>query len=212
MLRETYIALRHPQQFWEKYPRIMLGGIALTGVALAATVSGRALVLRQSDGTTCPGYSAGNVQTTNTGLTADLSLAGPACNSYGSDISALKLSVNYDTGKQLACTFSSVTDLSQRRDCTSSFRIVQLLPTQSRNRCFHTQAATLRFQQTTLSSNSPMSNRHSAFVSSGRQTMKFSSTLLQNHSFSKMSISACAPHCQSMSICTVLASTPTTSG
>ncbi|USW53328.1 Putative glycoside hydrolase family 31, galactose mutarotase-like domain superfamily [Septoria linicola] len=79
----------------------MLGGIALTGAALAATVSGRALVLRQSNGTTCPGYSASNVQTTNTGLTADLSLAGPACNSYGSDISALKLSVNYDTAKRL---------------------------------------------------------------------------------------------------------------
>ncbi|GIZ37193.1 hypothetical protein CKM354_000065000 [Cercospora kikuchii] len=83
----------------------MLGGIALTGAVLAATVSGRAVVVRQSnataDGASCPGYSASNVQTTGTGLTADLSLAGPACNSYGEDIQNLKLTVNYDTAKRL---------------------------------------------------------------------------------------------------------------
>lgn len=77
----------------------MLGRIALTAAALAAGVSGRALVPRQSNGIVCPGYSASNVQISGTGLTADLSLAGPACNSYGSDISSLTLSVNYDTSK-----------------------------------------------------------------------------------------------------------------
>ena len=76
----------------------MLGVVAITGAALAVAVSGRALVPRQANGTTCPGYSAKNVQTSPTGLTADLSLAGPACNSYGSDIQSLKLMVNYDTG------------------------------------------------------------------------------------------------------------------
>lgn len=77
----------------------MLGVIAITGAALAAAVSGRSLAPRQANGTTCPGYSAKNIQTSRTGLTADLSLAGPACNSYGSDIKSLKLMVNYDTGK-----------------------------------------------------------------------------------------------------------------
>lgn len=71
--------------------------VALTGALIAAT--GRAFVIvvpRQA--TFCPGYSISNVQSGNTGLTADLSLAGPACNSYGSDIPSLKLMVNYDTG------------------------------------------------------------------------------------------------------------------
>lgn len=69
-----------------------------TGAALAATVSSRALSLRQAN-VESPGYVASNVQTTGTGLTADLALAGPATNSYGMDIENLKLSVNYDTGE-----------------------------------------------------------------------------------------------------------------
>lgn len=71
--------------------------VALTGALIAAT--GRAFVIvvpRQA--TFCPGYSISNVQLGNTGLTADLSLAGPACNSFGADIPSLKLMVNYDTG------------------------------------------------------------------------------------------------------------------
>lgn len=99
-----YSVIRHPLDFGKRHPRIMLGGIALTGAVLAATVSGRAVVVRQSNATadgasSCPGYSASNVQTTGTGLTADLALAGPACNSYGEDIQNLKLTVNYDTGE-----------------------------------------------------------------------------------------------------------------
>lgn len=73
--------------------------VALTGALIAAT--GRAFVIvvpRQA--TFCPGYSISNVQSGNTGLTADLSLAGPACNSFGSDIPSLKLMVNYDTGME----------------------------------------------------------------------------------------------------------------
>lgn len=69
------------------------------GAALAATAAGSALLPRQVNNASCPGYTANNVQTTATGLTASLSLAGPACNSYGSDIENLKLTVNYDTSK-----------------------------------------------------------------------------------------------------------------
>lgn len=76
----------------------------LAGAAYVATASG-AVLLRQANGTACPGYSASNVQTTETGLTADLSLAGPACDSYGSDIENLRLTVNYDTGKATSWAF-----------------------------------------------------------------------------------------------------------
>ncbi|KAK5676480.1 hypothetical protein LTS10_010781 [Elasticomyces elasticus] len=49
----------------------------------------------------CPGYSATNVQQTSNSLTADLSLAGEACNAFGEDISDLKLLVEYQTDSRL---------------------------------------------------------------------------------------------------------------
>lgn len=68
------------------------------GAALAVTASSRALSVRQSSSDVSPGYSASNVEMTAFGLTADLTLAGPATNTYGNDIENLKLTVNYDTG------------------------------------------------------------------------------------------------------------------
>ena len=47
----------------------------------------------------CPGYEASNVVTTGSTLTANLHLAGPACNVYGTDLTDLKLVVEYQTGK-----------------------------------------------------------------------------------------------------------------
>ena len=41
----------------------------------------------------CPGY------TTSSSLTADLSLAGAACNAYGDDLNNLTLEVVYETGR-----------------------------------------------------------------------------------------------------------------
>jgi hypothetical protein len=46
----------------------------------------------------CPGYKASNVKTSSTSLTADLKLAGPACNVYGTDLDNLVLEVTYETG------------------------------------------------------------------------------------------------------------------
>jgi alpha-glucosidase len=59
-----------------------------------------ALVPRQyaSDANACPGYNALNVKTTASGLTADLVLAGPACNVHGTDLADLTLTVEYQTG------------------------------------------------------------------------------------------------------------------
>ena len=57
--------------------------------------------LRRADA--CPGYKASNVQTTDNGITADLTLAGSACNIYGQDLSDLKLLVEYQTGTYRLC-------------------------------------------------------------------------------------------------------------
>lgn len=47
----------------------------------------------------CPGYAASNVQTSESGLTADLKLAGEACDAYSDDLEDLVLSVTYESGK-----------------------------------------------------------------------------------------------------------------
>lgn len=47
---------------------------------------------------TCPGYAATNVVDRGSTLTADLSLNGPACNTYGRDLDQLSLLVEYLTG------------------------------------------------------------------------------------------------------------------
>ena len=46
----------------------------------------------------CPGYKATNIESSGPTLTADLSLAGQACNVFGADIQELKLQVIYETG------------------------------------------------------------------------------------------------------------------
>lgn len=47
----------------------------------------------------CPGYKATNVKQSPTGLTADLTLAGKACNVFGTDLNDLVLDVSFDTGE-----------------------------------------------------------------------------------------------------------------
>lgn len=51
--------------------------------------------------TVCPGYIASNVQTSNTGLTANLDLAGAACTVYGNDVENLTLTVEYQDTNRL---------------------------------------------------------------------------------------------------------------
>lgn len=70
----------------------------ITGLTWALPVFGAAIQQRQVDRRLeCPGYAASNIQTTATGLTADLTLAGVACNAYSNDVKDLRLLVNYDT-------------------------------------------------------------------------------------------------------------------
>lgn len=69
-------------------------------VATAVTASTIDLRALSSDPlASCPGYKASNVKTTSSSLTADLSLAGKACNVYGTDLTDLTLSVVYETGE-----------------------------------------------------------------------------------------------------------------
>ncbi|KAI0156539.1 glycoside hydrolase family 31 protein [Xylariaceae sp. FL1272] len=49
----------------------------------------------------CPGYTASNVVDGNATLTADLTLAGTACNVYGTDLTDLKLLVEYQSEARL---------------------------------------------------------------------------------------------------------------
>lgn len=73
-------------------PLALLG---LLGVAAATWVDPTVL-------DACPGYKAGNVQNDGLTLTADLSLAGEACNVFGTDIQQLQLEVTYETGPSSA--------------------------------------------------------------------------------------------------------------
>lgn len=52
----------------------------------------------------CPGYEASNVVNTASTLTANLHLAGTACNVYGTDLKDLKLVVEYQTGRVRGCS------------------------------------------------------------------------------------------------------------
>lgn len=82
------------------FTRLLRACLALTSIASANPVS-HFLAERQSNGSdisSCPGYKANNVKTSSSGLTADLTLAGAACNVYGTDITDLTLTVEYQTG------------------------------------------------------------------------------------------------------------------
>ncbi|CAG7915842.1 unnamed protein product [Penicillium olsonii] len=62
-------------------------------LVLLAPLVGAAVLTLRSDLDDCPGYRASNIQQFGQRLTADLSLAGDACNTYGSDLPDLKLLV-----------------------------------------------------------------------------------------------------------------------
>lgn len=50
----------------------------------------------------CPGYTASDVVRSAYGLSATLSLAGPACNVYGTDVETLNLTVEYQSADRLS--------------------------------------------------------------------------------------------------------------
>ncbi|KAF2716540.1 glycoside hydrolase family 31 protein [Polychaeton citri CBS 116435] len=73
----------------------------LASLSGAGLVASSAVFRRQDDPNSCPGYTATNIRTSDSGLSADLSLAGPACNIYGTDLPQLKLDVIAETSSRL---------------------------------------------------------------------------------------------------------------
>lgn len=80
------------------------------GVALFAGLASAAAVSRRQEEplvqypdynllADCPGYAASNVKTSDSGLKANLKLAGEACNAYGDDLKDLTLEVTYESGE-----------------------------------------------------------------------------------------------------------------
>lgn len=67
------------------------------GTAFVQWAQSTPLLDRRADA--CPGYKASNVKKIDGGITADLSLAGTACNVYGNDLKDLKFVAEYQTGK-----------------------------------------------------------------------------------------------------------------
>jgi hypothetical protein len=97
---------------------VLLDYFLAASLTLVSSVSA-SILPRQQNATlaSCPGYKASGVETTGNGLTATLTLAGTACNVYGTDLEELTLTVEYQSGMLLACSprqYIIETDTSQR--------------------------------------------------------------------------------------------------
>ncbi|KDQ10939.1 glycoside hydrolase family 31 protein [Botryobasidium botryosum FD-172 SS1] len=57
--------------------------------------------IQAADPQSCPGYTAMNVNQTGSSFSADLVLAGEACNVYGPDLTQLKLTVTYEESSRI---------------------------------------------------------------------------------------------------------------
>ncbi|KAF2226293.1 putative alpha-glucosidase [Elsinoe ampelina] len=83
-------------------PRSLLASLAGAAVAAAAAIDSTLIARQASSIESCPGYTASNVQTSGDKIvSADLNLAGPACNVYGSDLDNLRLLVEYQSPDRL---------------------------------------------------------------------------------------------------------------
>ncbi|KAF7366623.1 Glycoside hydrolase family 31 protein [Mycena sanguinolenta] len=71
--------------------RVLLSGLAISRVFAQGTTTDPAVL------DACPGYTASNVKVNGGTLTASLTLAGKACNVFGTDIASLSLEVVYET-------------------------------------------------------------------------------------------------------------------
>ncbi|KAE8378081.1 glycosyl hydrolases family 31-domain-containing protein [Aspergillus bertholletiae] len=87
--------------------KLLTSAAALSGSALAQSragvdpLAGAGNDLYAKDLSGCPGYKATKHWQTRSGFYADLSLAGPACNVFGTDLPDLKLEVEYQTNDRL---------------------------------------------------------------------------------------------------------------
>ncbi|KAJ7473458.1 glycosyl hydrolases family 31-domain-containing protein [Mycena latifolia] len=89
-------------------PKLTTTVLLLTSSAIASAGDVQEYLRRQATNAThsldvaaCPGYSLHSLSTTKSGLTAQLALAGPACNAFGADVAALTVEVTYETATRL---------------------------------------------------------------------------------------------------------------
>ncbi|CAN9209744.1 unnamed protein product [Alternaria alternata] len=85
---------------------LMLGLLACSSLTHAIPIAQQSadvtsILNRRAAVDACPGYTASNVVESDSGLTADLTLSGAACNAYSDDIKDLKLLVEYQTDDRL---------------------------------------------------------------------------------------------------------------
>ncbi|CAZ80513.1 unnamed protein product [Tuber melanosporum] len=81
-------------------------------VSICLISAATAIRPRAPDANSCPGYKAINVKKTDSGLTAELQLAGTACDIYGRDLANLKLQVAYDSKSRIHV---KITDPEEKR-------------------------------------------------------------------------------------------------
>lgn len=94
---------------------MILGRFLGAAAALACTTCATAAILPRQAATSpdqCPGYSALNVVENGNTITADLSLAGPACSVYGYDLTNLKLFVQYEVCSNHSTSISFFSKIS----------------------------------------------------------------------------------------------------
>jgi alpha-glucosidase len=89
------------------FKKLLTWAVALSGSVWAQSQAGIDDLddpgndLCKQDLSKCPGYKATKQWETRSGFYAELSLAGPACNVYGTDLPDLKLEVEYQTNDRL---------------------------------------------------------------------------------------------------------------
>ncbi|KAL4994553.1 glycosyl hydrolases family 31-domain-containing protein [Aspergillus recurvatus] len=73
----------------------------MLGTLLFLPLVGAAVIGPRANSQSCPGYKASHVNRNGHTLTADLTLAGKPCDTYGTDLKDLKLLVEYQTHERL---------------------------------------------------------------------------------------------------------------
>ena len=88
---------------------VLLNHFLAASCTLVSSVSA-GILPRQQNATlaSCPGYRASGVETTGNGLTATLTLAGTACNVYGTDLEELTLTVDYQSGRSSSPSYKKL--------------------------------------------------------------------------------------------------------
>ena len=56
----------------------------------------------------CPGYDVVEVKSSGSSLTAGLTLRGQACNVFGSDVTKLRLQVEYESGEPIEIFYPTI--------------------------------------------------------------------------------------------------------